>query len=513
MILDHAERKARIRDLAVQAASAARLRVVEDDDLLTELSFMLENPRVLVGSFEEKYLDLPPEVVVVAMRSHQRYLALSDAKGALVPRFVTFTDGPVKGPDEVIRGNQRVLRARLEDAEFYWREDLKRGMDAMSDELDRIVFVEGMGSIGQKWRRVLELARVVNTALPAPGRVADAELARATRLAKADLASTMIRDGKEFTALQGVIGAHYAAACGESAAVAGAIREHYQPRAAGEPLPSGALGRVLGLADRIDTLVGCFLAGMKPTGSQDPFALRRGANGAVRLAAEMRGVRLDALVEAAGAGYATVLGESDLRARWLDQRVREDAMEFVEGRVGAFLKESGVAYDVADAVLAVAWPEPGVALARAHALARLRGDRAFERLITGVKRVANILPKERRRLASTWESVAGSLGDPPSRPSFDPARFQDPAEHGLWDAVKGSVREIPKLEDKSSFGAVLGALSRLADPIDTYFDAVLVNAEDRAVRENRISFLAEIFALFGRYADFQAIVEQGRSAP
>jgi glycyl-tRNA synthetase beta chain len=481
--------------------------------LLTELSFMVEDPRVLVGSFDEKYLDLPPEVIVVAMRSHQRYLALADAQGTIVPRFVTFTDGPVRAADEVMRGNQRVLRARLEDAEFYWREDLKRGMDGMADELDRIVFVEGMGSIGQKWRRVLEIARAVNTGLAMERRVADHDLARAARLAKADLASTMIRDGKEFTALQGVIGGQYAIAGGESSAVATAIRDHYQPRAAGDPLPAAALPRVLGLADRVDTIVGCFLAGMKPTGSQDPFALRRGANGAVRLAAEMRGVRLDALAEAASAGYASVIGEAEMRARWIDKRVRDDVMEFLRARVDAYLKESGVPYDVADAVLAVAWSEPGIAMTRASALATMRGDRAFERLITGVKRVGNILPKERRRLAARWEAVSGAFAETPAVPSFDPARFQDPAERGLWDAVRRSVGEIPSLEDKSSFGAVLGALSRLADPIDAYFDAVLVNAEDRAVRENRISFLAEVFALFGRYADFQAIVEQGRPSP
>lgn len=511
IILDHEERKQRIRALADKAASAVHARVVEDDDLMTELSFMLEDPRVLAGSFDAKYLDLPPEVIVVAMRSHQRYLALADAKGSLAPRFITFTDGPVLGPDEVLRGNQRVLHARLEDAEFYWREDLKRGMNGMADELDRIVFIEGMGSIGQKWRRILALAQSVDGARPANERVAHTELERAARLAKADLASSMIRDGKEFTALQGVIGAHYALASGESADVAAAIREHYQPRTASDALPTSALGRVLGMADRIDTVVGCFLAGMKPTGSQDPFALRRGANGAVRLASEMGGVRLDAIAEAASANYALVLGDAALHTKWTEQRACNDVMEFLRGRVEAYLKESGIPYDVADAVIAVAWAEPGVALARARALAAMRGDRAFERLITGVKRVGNILPKERRRLAAPWESVAQAFA-PVATGSFDPARFADPAEGRLLDAVRRSVAEIHPLEKKSSFDAVLVALSRLADPIDSYFDAVLVNADDPAVRENRISFLGEVFGLFGRYADFQSIVEQGRTA-
>jgi glycyl-tRNA synthetase beta chain len=509
VILDHGERKKKIRALAVEAAVEVHGRVVEDDDLLTEISFMLEDPRVLVGSFDEKYLNLPPEVIVVAMRSHQRYLALADANGRLMPRFIAFTDGRVLGADEVVRGNQRVLRARLEDAEFYWREDLKRGMDGMADELDRIVFIEGLGSIGEKWRRVLDVARVVNTALSERERVPDGDLTRAARLAKADLASSMIRDGKEFTALQGVIGSQYAAAGGEGAAVADAIREHYQPRAAADALPRGTLGRAVGLADRFDTLAGCFLAGLKPTGSQDPFALRRGANGAVRIASEVRGLRLDALADAASAGYGAVLGEAELRTRWIDRRARDDVMDFLRGRVEAFLKDGGVPYDVAAAVISVAWQEPGVALARARAIANARGDGAFERLVTGVKRVGNILPKERRRLGTPSESLARVFAEN-SGASFDPSRFEATAEHALLDAVRRIAREISNLEEKSAFEGVLSALSRLADPIDAYFDAVLVNADDPVVRENRISFLAEVFALFGRYADFQALVEQGR---
>ena len=466
---------------------------------------------MLVGSFDAAFLELPAEVVVTAMRAHQRYIALTDRKGALSPHFITFTDGPVRGPRDVVVGNERVLRARLADARFYWQDDLKRGIDALAAELDRIVFIEGLGTVGEKWRRMLEVAREVNGRLDDRARVADELLARAARLCKADLASTMIRDGKEFTALQGVIGARYADACGEAPAVAAAIREHYQPRAAADPLPGSAAGRLLALADRVDTLTGCFLAGFKPSGSQDPYALRRSGNGLVRLAAEMPGVRLDGIIELAAASYASTLTREEVDARWKGKRAGADLVDFVRGRVEAFLKDNGVPYDVAAAVLAVSWTEPGVALARARAISGLRGNRTFERLVSGVKRVANILPRDRRRVGSAWAAVRGGFGDDGAR-SFDPALFQDDAETALLEAVRDGLGRIEAAEAKGEIAGVLKSLSLLADPIDHYFDRVLVNAPDPALRESRVAFLAAIYSLFGRYADFQAIVEEGPAA-
>ncbi len=508
VVLDHQERAASILQQAGSASASHGWKIVDDADLVTELAFMTEDPRLLSGSFDTRYLDLPQEVIVVAMRSHQRYIAVTDADGRLVPRFFTFTDGPVLGADEVVRGNERVLRARLEDAEFYWREDVKRGIDGLAAELDRIVFIEGLGTIGQKWRRVLALARAINEQLPPSERVDDAILARAAALAKADLASAMIRDGKEFTALQGVIGSRYALACGESADVATAIREHYAPRAASDPLPGSMAGRVLGLADRLDTMAGCFLAGLKPTGSQDPYALRRGGNGAIRLAAELPGVRLAPLVDAAGRGYADVIGEPELAKRWLEKRAGVELADFVRGRVEAYLKDEGVPYDVADAVLAVVWERPGVASARARDLLTLRGDASFERLITGVKRVGNILPRERRRTGVEWGEIHGAFSAPAD---FTPARFEDPAEHALLQALQKTVSDIGAGEDTRPFMQVLSTLSGLAAPIDAYFDRVLVNSSDPAVRDNRLSFLAATYALFGRFADFQRLVEPGSS--
>lgn len=509
VVLDHDQRRKRIGELARRAAAASRLHVIEDDELLTELAFMLEDPRVLVGAFDRRYLDLPPQVIVTAMRAHQRYVALADSRGALVPRFVTFTDGPVKGVAEVVRGNERVLRARLEDAEFYWREDSKRGVEALSDELDRIVFIEGLGSVGQKWRRVLEVAREVNARLSAATQVDDRLLARSARLAKADLASTMIRDGKEFTALQGIIGAHYAEAAGEDATVAGAIRDHYAPRAAGDPLPASTLARVLGIADRIDTIVGSFLSGQKPTGSQDPFAIRRSANGVVRLAAELAGLRLDEVLEFSGRSYGSVLDRDQLRARWQDQRVGAEIAEFLRSRVEAFLRDNAVPFDVAAAVMPAGWAEPALALSRARAIATLRGDHRFERLVTGVRRVGNILAKERRKLGGSLEDIRSGLAGTGGVGSFSDGLFQDPVEADLLAMTRATLDGIGESEARGNAGAILRALSSLADPIDAYFERVLVNCEDPALRANRHALLAAVYALFGRYADFLAIVEQG----
>lgn len=503
IILDHNDRARKIRTQAERAAAARSWKLVDDADLITELSFMSEDPRLLMGSFDTRYLDLPPEVIVVAMKSHQRYLAATDKKGRLVPQFFTFTDGPVLGAEEVVRGNERVLRARLEDAEFYWHEDLKRGISGLAAELNRITFIEGLGSLGDKWHRVLDGMRSVNAQLPLNGNLDETTLTRVAQLAKADLASTMIRDGKEFTALQGVIGSHYARACGEADEVATAIGEQYLPRAANDPLPSTLPGQVLALADRIDTLAGCYLAGLKPTGSQDPYALRRGGNGAVRLAAEL-GVSLERLIDIAGKAYAPVLGADDLYERWTTRRTGAEVIEFMRGRVETFLKEAGIPYDVADAVLAVAWDRPRVAMGRAQDLVRLRGDARFERLVTGVKRVGNILPKERRRTGAEWNEVKTLLAEPST---FTAARFQDPAEHALLGALQATVQEIDTARDTRPFAQLLTALSGLAAPIDAYFDKVLVNSEDAAVRDNRLAFLAATYSLFGRFADFQKLVE------
>ncbi len=506
IVLDPRKRRSEILRLAERAAARQGLSIVEDRELIDELCFMVENPRALAGEFPDSYLDLPADVITTAMRSHQRYIALTTAGGKLAPGVVTFTDGPVSRAADVRRGNERVLKARLADALFYWREDLKRGIDGLADELDRIVFIDGLGTIGEKSRRMDRLARAISRNIPSAEGIDDALISRASRLAKADLASEMIKDGKEFTKLQGVIGSHYARASGEDRQVVTAIREHYHPRTPSAPLPRGALGTVIGIADRIDSICGCFLAGFKPTGSQDPYALRRTANGLIRLIDRESAVRLDELITDAFAAY----GESGVTDD--DGSARADVIDFMKARAEGYLREHNVPYDVANAVVPVSWTRPGQALRRGQEIARLRGDIVFERLITGVKRVGNILPVEERILGEDWASIARAVIDGGElRPGVSYSRdsFEDEEERRLDAALREALPALESAEDGQRFREVLERLSGLADPIDQYFDGVLVNCEDRALRDNRIRFLSVVYALFGRYADFSRIVDEG----
>jgi glycyl-tRNA synthetase beta chain len=508
VIVDDDARRERIWALAEAAAARSGLVPRSDEGLLAELTFMLENPRVLLGEFPETYLSLPSEVVTTAMRSHQRYIALTDARQTLVPKFIAFTDGPVRGTAEVRKGNEKVLQARLEDAQFYWHEDLKRGVDGLAAELRRIVFIEGLGTIGQKADRIAALARYVNELRGGADRQPIELIDRAAALAKADLASEMIKDGKEFTLLQGRIGSHYASECGEDPAVVAAIDQHYGPTTPQDAVPESQLGATIGVADRVDSICGCFLAGLIPSGSQDPYALRRQANGLMRILEQAPEIRTD-----------------DLVARSLDQYVgqglagRQDAEAavqplagFFEARCEAFLKERGIAYDVVDAVSRVSWPRPGVALIRARTLQANRGDSRFERLITGVKRVGNILPEDNRMYGASWPTIQAALdpsGPGDGRERFSAAAFEQPAESLLYKAVTEAVPRMIESDRRHDFSAVLDILSGLADPIDAYFEEVLVNCEDPDLRNNRHRFLAAVFLVFSRYADFSHIVESG----
>jgi glycyl-tRNA synthetase beta chain len=508
ILLDHKTRYATIGKLARRTAAREKLELVEDPGLFTELTFMLEEPRPLAGTFDKKYLALPDEVVITAMKSHQRYLALRGRGGKLVPMFITFTEGRIGSPKTVRAGNEKVLRARLEDAMFYWHEDVKTGLDGLSDKLGSVVFLEGMGTLRDKSDRVCHLARFVNDLGDPGASVDDESIERAALVAKADLASEMIKDGKEFTLLQGMIGSYYAEDGNEPAAIVRALREQYLPRFGGDELPASELGALLSVADRVDTIAGCFLAGLAPTGSQDPYALRRQANGLVRILETRPSVRIDELVRRAVEGYA----DSGLAKVKSSEPVMDQLAEFFKARAAARLKEQGIAYDIVGAVSAVAWAVPGVVLERARAFQELRGNEAFELLITGAKRVSNILEPGMKLLGVDWPALkeafegSGALSE---TIRFDAGAFTDDPERHLADFIKQTIPGLIRYEKTSDSRSILGALSELGPAIDDYFDRVLVNCPDAALRTNRHNFLAAVYSLFSRYADFSHIVEEG----
>ncbi len=506
IILDHEARYESIGKLARRSAAREKLELVEDPGLLTELTFMLEEPNPLTGTFDRRYLALPDDVVITAMKSHQRYLALRGRGGKLVPMFITFTEGKPGSPRTVRAGNEKVLRARLEDAMFYWDEDVKMGLDGLSDKLGAVVFLEGMGSLRDKSDRVCRLAQFINENNGDP--VDDESIQRASRLAKADLASEMIKDGKEFTLLQGMIGSYYAEAGNEPVQIVDALREQYLPRFGGDALPAGRLGVLLSVADRLDTIAGCFLAGLVPTGSQDPYALRRQANGLVRILETRPAMRIDELIARAVDGYVgSGLADRDPSGPVIDQLA-----EFFKTRAAARLKEQGIVYDIVGAVSAVAWAVPGVALERARAFQELRGDEAFELLITGAKRVSNILQPEMRVLDVGWPALkeafegSGALSE---TIRFDAGAFTDDPERQLAELIRQTIPSLVRYENSSDSRSILRALSELGPSIDEYFDRVLVNCPEADLKANRHNFLAAVYSLFSRYADFSHIVEDG----
>jgi glycyl-tRNA synthetase beta chain len=507
ILLDQDERREHIARLAGRAAKQSGYVLIDDAGLLHELTFMLEKPHVFVGNFPETYLSLPQEVVVTAMKAHQRYFALRKKNGSLVPKFIAFMEGKLAGPAQIREGNEKVLRARLEDAYFYWREDLKRGIEGLARMLQSIVFIEQLGTLKDKASRLNKLMGFINETAGGSGSITPGKIERLSLLAKADLASEMVKDGKEFTLLEGLIGSHYAAAAGEDPDLVAAIKEQYRPRSPSDPLPGHPLGNLLGLADRMDTICGCFIVGLVPTGSGDPYGLRRLANGLIRLVEGNVKISIDKLIEHALDGYVEQ-GYADAGGAG---ETLERLRSFFITRCDSFLTDKGFSYDVVRAVTRVAWPRPAVAVERCEGIETLRGDEAFERLIISVKRVGNILNEEARVYGAEWDVIERSLLL--SKPLedqilFSADLFEEPQERELFDEVCGRIPDLAALDARGDFPGVLRKLSETGPAIDHYFDSVLVNCKDERIRTNRIRFLASIFALFSRFADFSYIVEE-----
>jgi glycyl-tRNA synthetase beta chain len=473
-----------------------------DEELMTEVVHLCEFPTPFLGSYSEEFFELPAEVIVTALKAHQRYFAVVDRhSGDLLPYFLAVRDGGECGLATVRRGNERVLRARLADALFYWRFDQQRQPDEQVLQLGSVTWIEGFGSLLDKTRRLERLVELLWQMGYGDEGPVPAAVQRAAALCKSDLVSEMIKDGKEFTRLEGVIGAHYARLAGESEEVCRAIERHYLPRGADPELPGDAVSSVLAVADRLDTLAGCWLAGLIPTGAKDPYGLRRHALALLRITIDRRArIHLPDLLDAAAAPFASCLPQQDL-SQPLGQ-----LGDFIQRRLAGHLVETLPAQpEVVRAILPAHGDDPTDAADWARALSGFRNQADFLLLATGFKRCKNILEGKflsREELLGCQERwLAG--GRSAQGESF--SQLVEPAERDLLALISSGAAELMAAQQRSDYVAVFQKLSSFGPAIDYFFDTVRINAEQPGLRRLRHAFLREIHGLFVRYADFSEV--------
>lgn len=463
VVLDAEERAAIIFEGVKQAAFIHGLEMIPDEGLLAEVAGLAEWPVVLIGTIENQFMDVPAEILQTSMRTHQKYFALRDPKtGKMASRFALVANMVAEdGGKEIVAGNERVLRARLFDAKFFWDEDRKRRLDSRIDDLRGIVFHARLGTQYERVERIAKLAGEIAAKIGADPKKAE----RAARLAKADLTSGVVG---EFPELQGSMGRYYALHDKEEAEVADAIRDHYKPVGPSDAVPAGKISIAVALADKLDALTGFFAAGEKPTGSSDPFALRRAALGIIR-----------------------VLLENKLR---LPLNVSDELLSFFADRLKVALKEKGIRHDLIDAVFALGHEDDLVRLvARVEALQAFLKTEDGVTLLASYKRAANILKAEEKRDGKRFTG------------EVDEGKLTDPAEKALFAALKETKSLIAPELEKENFVAAMRHMAVLRVPVDAFFESVKVNTEDAGVRENRLHLLAALRAVIHQIGDFSKI--------
>lgn len=481
-----ADQKVRREKIWAQIQAVAKVaggQVKPDEDLLSELVYILEYPTALLGSFDAKYLEIPEELVVTPMREHQRYFPVYDAAGQkLLPHFITVRNGNSEHLDIVQAGNEKVLAARLADAEFFWHEDCSHPLADNLPRLAHIVFHEKLGTLDAKVQRIKTLAGHIATKLVfSDDDRRDTE--RAAELLKCDLVSNAVY---EFTELQGIMGEYYAQHDGETPQVAAAIREHYLPRFAGDALPQTKAGIALALADRLDSLVGFFAQGMIPTGSQDPYALRRAAIGVMQILLQNKlGLNLLWLCQKAYALYEGITLERD------EPATLEALASFFEQRLENILAEEGVAYDVVNAVSGLPLFCPLYNYQKAHALADFRGDGEFAQLMAAYGRAANLL-KNAQPAAEVQEQL-----------------LEEHAERELFAALSAASSKVKSALALRDYLAALRVLASVRPQMDDFFEEVMVMAESEALRGNRLALLQKLVAMTAELGDLSALVSKG----
>ncbi len=472
-VLPQVEKRRQLISEQLQAlAEQLNGRINPDDELLEEVSFLVETPQALAGGIEERFLQLPPELLITSMREHQRYFTLVDEDGKLLPHFITVANTLVKDPQVVIAGNERVLKARLADAMFFWHEDQKTSLESRLEPLKKVVYQAKLGTSFEKIERFKKLAVDLAQQL-APADVA--LTARAATLAKCDLETGMVY---EFPELQGVMGREYALLEGENPRVAKAVFEHYLPTQAGGELPSDDIGACVSIADKIDTICGCFSVGLIPTGTADPYALRRSAIGILAIILDRRyAVSIPQLVNRS---VALLEGKRVRPAA----EVVADVVDFIRLRLVNMWTAQDYPLDTVEAVLSASFAEPVDALERVNALAVLRDRPDFEALAVAFKRVDNIVKEGLER-------------------EVDPALFEADAEKVLLAELQQVKTTATTLVAEGNYVAALEAIARLRPAVDDFFDHVMVMAKDPALKNNRLALLTQTAKLFRNIADFK----------
>ncbi len=475
-IIDPAKRRALVEQQIKELAGSIGADVLPDEGLLVEVGNLVEYPVAVMGRFDKEFLNLPRAVLVNAMREHQRYFALTDRDGYLMPNFITISNTKAEDMDVVRVGNERVLRARLSDARFFFDEDMARPLEDRVADLKKVVFQVKLGSVYDKAQRVVHLAEYIAGTLYEEGDVTK-HAKRAAKLCKADLVTSMVY---EFPNLQGTVGGDYAKRNGEHEEVATAIAEHYMPRFSGDSVPGSKTGTVVSMADKMDTIAAIFSVGKPPTGSEDPYALRRQALGIISMIYG-NGIRTS-LKSMIAKAVELLKAEPDKAAS-----LEADILDFFRQRVNVQLTGDGFGYDSVDAVLAREFDDIVDARNRVVALSEFRTAGGFEPFITAFKRVANIIP----------EGFKGAL---------DPSMLAEPSEKELYERFQEVRPGIRKMIQEERYGDALDAIAGIRPAVDKFFDDVMVMDKDEAVRNNRLSLMAELAGMFFRIADLKKIV-------
>ena len=470
VIASFGARRARVRELVETTAASEGGSAVIDDALLDEVTALVEWPVPVCGSFDQHFLELPSEVLIASMQGHQKYFPIRDVHGELRNRFITLANLESQAPDAIRAGNERVIRPRLSDASFFYRTDLAKRLDSRLPGLDSMMYEKRLGSLGDKTRRIVSLAASLAGTCGA-----DAALAsRVAELSRCDLLSDLVG---EFPELQGTMGRYYAAADGEHADVSHALGEFYQPRFSGDAIPASAVGRCVALADKLDSLVGIFGIGSAPTGDRDPFALRRAAIGMLRIVIEADiALDLRAAIDVALTSYAGVKLAAD---------TAEQVYAFVRERLRGYYLERGTPNDVCAAVFANDPSAPAEVARRLLAVSDFRALPAAQALAAANKRIANILKKL----------------DTPPVDSIDATLLTDNAERELAARYAALAPQAEQLFMAREYTRYMELLAGLREPVDAFFDGVMVMCEDAALRTNRLALLARLHALFTRVAD------------